>query len=71
MNNKLQRTASTTDRALEFFTESELTTQIGYGVELWPLVLVKELIDKALDACEATAGMSVKLLELSDGSIVI
>jgi len=47
------RTAFTTDRALEFFTEAELTTQIGYGRELWPLVLAKELIDNALDACES------------------
>jgi DNA topoisomerase VI subunit B len=48
----LTRTAFTTDRALEFFSESELTTQMGYGPQLWPLVLVKELIDNALDACE-------------------
>jgi Histidine kinase-, DNA gyrase B-, and HSP90-like ATPase len=48
----LERTAFTTNRALEFFTETELRTQLGYGRELWPLVLVKELIDNALDACE-------------------
>jgi Histidine kinase-, DNA gyrase B-, and HSP90-like ATPase len=48
----LNRTAFITDRALEFFTEAELTTQLGYGRTLWPLVLVKELIDNALDACE-------------------
>jgi DNA topoisomerase VI subunit B len=50
----LARTAFTTDRTLEFFSESELTTQMGYGRNLWPLVLVKELIDNALDACETT-----------------
>jgi DNA topoisomerase VI subunit B len=49
---QLQRTAFVTDRTLEFFTESELTTQMGYGRPLWPLVLVKELIDNAVDACE-------------------
>jgi hypothetical protein len=32
--NKLTRTAFTTDRALEFFSESELTTQIGYAPRL-------------------------------------
>jgi len=45
----------TTSRELEFFTESELTTQIGYRRTLWPLVLIEELIDNAIDACE-TAG---------------
>jgi DNA topoisomerase VI subunit B len=50
----LARTAFTTDRTLEFFSESELTTQMGYGRGLWPLVLVKELIDNALDACESS-----------------
>src|SRR5215471_10987185 len=49
------RVAFTTSRELEFFTESELTTQIGYCKGLWPLVLTKELIDNAIDACE-TAG---------------
>jgi len=37
---------------MEFFTGPELTTQIGYGKALWPLVLTKELIDNALDICE-------------------
>ena len=50
----LARTAFTTDRMMEFFTEPELTTQIGYGKKLWPVVLVKELIDNSLDACEST-----------------
>jgi DNA topoisomerase VI subunit B len=50
----LARTAFTTDRVMEFFSESELTTQIGYGKALWPWVLVKELIDNSLDACEST-----------------
>ncbi len=50
----LARTAFSTDRRMEFFTESELTTQIGYGKTLWPVVLTKELIDNSLDACEST-----------------
>jgi DNA topoisomerase VI subunit B len=51
----MMRTAFVTDRATEFLTESELTTQIGYGRKLWLLVLAKELIDNALDACESAA----------------
>jgi DNA topoisomerase VI subunit B len=50
----LVRTAFTTSRVLEYFSEAELMRQIGYGRPLWPLVLVKELIDNGLDACEAT-----------------
>ena len=33
--------------------EAGLTTQIGHGSELWPIVVAKELIDNALDACES------------------
>jgi DNA topoisomerase VI subunit B len=47
------RASFVTDRALEFLSESELTTQIGYGKHQWPLVLAKELVDNALDACES------------------
>jgi hypothetical protein len=39
-------------RDLEFFTAKELTMQIGHPPGRWPIALVKELIDNALDACE-------------------
>jgi DNA topoisomerase VI subunit B len=55
------RVAFTTSRALEFFTESELTTQIGYRKELWPLVLIKELIDNAIDACETSTTKAIEI----------
>ena len=61
LTTQLNRVHLTTDRALEFFTESELTTQIGYGKDLWPLVLAKELIDNALDACES-AGVAPRII---------
>jgi DNA topoisomerase VI subunit B len=48
-----KRTAFQTSRTLDFFTESELTRQIGYPQNLWALVLVKELVDNSLDACES------------------
>jgi DNA topoisomerase VI subunit B len=53
----LKRESFTTNRVLEFFSESELRTQIGYGRKMWAPVIAKELIDNALDACE-TAGVS-------------
>ena len=66
------RVAFTTSRALEFFTESELTTQIGYRKELWPLVLIKELIDNAIDACETAATKAIEIgVELDKDSIAV
>ena len=49
---KLQRMAFTTSRLAEFCGEKELTAQTGHAPEEWPLVVAKELIDNALDACE-------------------
>ena len=49
---RIERTAFSTDRLLDFVSEKELTLQCGYGPIDWPLVAVKELIDNALDACE-------------------
>lgn len=48
----LSRTTFEASRELEYFSERELTLQIGHGKHLWPLALLKELLDNALDACE-------------------
>src|SRR5438128_2393292 len=48
----LQRETFATSRLLDFFSRKELTAQIGHGPDDWPLVIVKELVDNALDACE-------------------
>jgi DNA topoisomerase VI subunit B len=37
---------------MEFFTEKELQMRLGYSKSNWPIVLLKELIDNSLDACE-------------------
>jgi DNA topoisomerase VI subunit B len=47
-----ERTTFETSRVLEFFSDKELTLQIGFPRHLWPIALLKELIDNALDACE-------------------
>jgi len=52
MSATLERVAFTTSRMLEFFTQKELQMQIGREPSSWPIVLLKELIDNALDACE-------------------
>ena len=49
----LHRTTFETNRESEFFTKRELQMQIGAPEAEWPLALVKELLDNALDACEA------------------
>jgi DNA topoisomerase VI subunit B len=49
---KLTRVAFRVSRLMEFCTQRELQTQTGHAVDDWPLVVVKELIDNALDACE-------------------
>ncbi len=57
--------ASTADK----LTEKELQMQIGVGREDWPLALTKELIDNALDACEA-AGVAPDITVSATGSAV-
>jgi hypothetical protein len=49
---QLTRTTFRTSRQLDFLSARELTLQCGYGVDAWPLVVLKELLDNALDACE-------------------
>jgi DNA topoisomerase VI subunit B len=46
------RTTFSTSRLLEFCSQKELTTQTGHEPDDWPLVIIKELVDNALDACE-------------------
>jgi DNA topoisomerase VI subunit B len=53
MISELKREVAVLNRAMEFFTAKELTARMGCGPELWPSILVKELIDNALDAAEA------------------
>ena len=49
---QLNRTTFETSRLLDFCSEKELTAQIGHDTDDWALVVLKELIDNALDACE-------------------
>src|SRR5215831_982485 len=49
---KLQRTTFHTSRLLDFCSRKELIAHTGHQPEIWPLVVLKELVDNALDACE-------------------
>ena len=46
------RTTFRTSRLLDFCSEKELTAQTSHAVDDWPLVILKELADNAIDACE-------------------
>lgn len=70
--NKLRRQTFTISRQLEYFSESELTTQTGYDKDLWwPQVVVKELIDNALDACEQAELSPAITIELTKDSVEV
>ena len=48
----LDRIVFTTSRLAEFCSEKELVNKTGHDSDDWPLVVLKELTDNALDACE-------------------
>jgi DNA topoisomerase VI subunit B len=70
---RLERVAFKTSRFLDFVGQRELVAQIGHAVEEWPLVILKELIDNALDSSEeAVAAPSVSItVDTAMGTIVI
>lgn len=57
----LIRETFSTSRTLEYFSEEELNRQMGAAKSDWSLMLIKELVDNALDACEA-AGVAPKIV---------
>jgi hypothetical protein len=68
---KLTRVAFKVSRLMEFCTRRELQNQTGHGVHDWPLVVLKELMDNALDACEESEIAPVILIGVNSGSITI
>lgn len=63
----LERTTFRTSRLLEFCSEKELVNQTGHETAEWPLVILKELVDNALDACEE-AGAAPEVMVTVDGA---
>jgi hypothetical protein len=68
---KLTRVAFRVSRLMEFCTRRELQNQTGHGVGQWPLVVLKELVDNALDACEEAEVAPAISIAVEPGSIVI
>jgi hypothetical protein len=62
---QLERAVFRTSRLLDFVGRRELTAQIGHGPASWPLVVLKELLDNALDAAEEAQIAPEILVEVS------
>lgn len=71
MSAVLERTAFETSRALEYFTEKELRQQIGYAPPFWPVAILRELIDNALDGCEASGVFPQIEITIADDRITV
>jgi DNA topoisomerase VI subunit B len=68
---KLHRATLRTSRLLDFASEKELVAQTGHDKGDWPLVVLKELVDNALDACEeADIAPAISVCVDSDGIAV-
>ncbi len=68
---KLIRVPFTVSRLMEFCTRRELVNQTGHDVYEWPLVVLKELTDNALDACEEAEIAPVISIAVRGSSIII
>ena len=68
---ELVRTTFITSWLLEFCTRKKLVLQTGQPVDTWPLVVVKELIDNALDAAEEAGAAPQINVTVNDGSIIV
>jgi DNA-binding transcriptional regulator YdaS (Cro superfamily) len=68
---QLTRVAFETSRLMEFCTTRELTNQVGHDPTRWPEVVVKELVDNALDAAEEADIAPVIWIDISGDTITI
>ena len=71
MTLQLRRQVFRTSRALEFCSQKELINQTGHRVEQWPLVILKELLDNAIDACEEAQTPPVISVSVNRGEITV
>jgi DNA topoisomerase VI subunit B len=69
--NSFARKAFTISRLAEFVSESELGKQIGHPVADWPLVILKELVDNALDEAEEAGVPPAIEISVDDDSIIV
>jgi signal transduction histidine kinase len=68
---RLTRVPFHVSRLMEFCARRELVNQTGHDYPEWPLVVLKELVDNALDACEEAEVAPVIAIAAESGSITI
>jgi DNA topoisomerase VI subunit B len=70
---RLDRPVFTTSRNLDFLNRAELVAQTGHGPDQWPLVVLKELTDNALDDAEEAGTAPVIAIEVTTdpGTIMV
>jgi DNA topoisomerase VI subunit B len=68
---KLTRVAFKVSRLMEFCSERELQNQTGHSIYDWPLVVAKETIDNALDACEEAEVAPKISITIGSGTIIV
>jgi hypothetical protein len=56
---------------MDFCSEKELVAQTGHESADWPLVVLKELVDNALDACEESRVAPVVDVRVGDDGITV
>jgi Histidine kinase-, DNA gyrase B-, and HSP90-like ATPase len=68
---KLTRVPFEMSRLMEFCARRELVNQTGHNEWEWPLVILKELVDNAIDASEEAEIAPVVTVTVKRGSVVI
>jgi DNA topoisomerase VI subunit B len=68
---KLTRVAFKVSRLMEFCSERELQNQTGHSLYEWPLVVGKEAMDNALDACEEAEIAPEITITVDEGTIIV
>ncbi len=63
----VERKHFTTSRELDYLSIKELITQTGHQPDEWLLVILKELVDNSLDACEES-GVAPEICVTVEGS---
>lgn len=59
-------------RLTEFCNRRELVNQTGHDIPEWPLVILKELTDNGIDACEeAEIAPNISVTVTKGGSIIV
>jgi signal transduction histidine kinase len=68
---KLTRVPFTASRLMEFCTRREFVNQTGHDEQEWPLVVLKELVDNAIDAAEESEIAPIVSIAVNGHSITV